>query len=292
MKYPEPDDPLSVLLGEGLALRFASLDIFTIRQFANCDLDDLAGEHLLLQQRRLAQEFVQSCSFSAKQLKDTSVVWGFCYLSDSEYEYIVHENALKSAYILFDEYTKCMMEKRPYHPWMRIYHSFMKETAKWVGRGDTNYYTTDIDVYSYLVWRYSASFGEKDYTAGPRAIFFNWECLDATSHSKCLSADKDLAECTRNSYIADRYKQVVGINLTALVEKHQAKVFRVEASLPDKWMPTTLWEAEGRIAEGKTWENYVIGDGFFDNTSYGCVVTSSGSIPMDCLDLVIRKYPV
>jgi len=126
------------------------------------------------------------------------------------------------------------------------------------------------------VWKATASFAKLDYTAGPRAIYFHWECLNPYNHEKCLEADRFMAEEKGDPLLADRYKHMIKVDLTAIVRDCSAQIFRFDPKLKC-WIPTPLYEATNFGT--KTWEDLIPGDNFFDNTPHGCIVTPTGAIP-------------
>jgi len=211
------------------------------------------------------------------------------------YEQIKEDKELKSAYVLFQEYMNCPLEHRTLHPWKRVYHAYLADAAKWNGAKGKHKIEnlTDSDVYSFLVWRAVESFAKLDVTAGPRAIYFSWAQMPAALHADAVEIDQIMGEDLRNPTIVDRYKYWIKINLSELINHHKAKLFRVElkegALDTNHWHSTTLEEAVQWSEMSGLWTHFEPGNSFFSCVPHGCIITSNGNIPWECLDLPLEK---
>jgi len=279
-----PEDPLSKLpVPVEIQKTLQAQQIFTIRHFALCNLTEILSwatkyGQLLSISYHIANLVVSKYSYTKPQ-ENTAEVWGYIYVSEDFYEYTKREKALKSAYVLFQEYVNTPPEKRELHPWVRVYHTYAKEAANWCGTEIPN----DLDVYSYMVWRASGSFANLDYTAGPRAIYFNWWCLKVDGHKYCVAVDKMLSKQLNDPLLEHRNDRVLQVNLTAVVQHCQGKIFRLEPSESQNWIPTNLEEAKDRSSDGYRYKCTINpGDNFYaSNYPHGCIVTPTGTIPGD-----------
>jgi len=283
----QPEDPLTILdLDKDIQDVLAVQYVFTVRHFALCHLDEVLSFCITANQRsrlthshNLANWIVaKNAALPVKLVQNSAEVWGYVYVSEEFYEHTKNEKMLKSAYVLFQEYVSTPLEDRLLHPWMRIFHTYVKEASIWCGVAEP----TDLDVYSYLIWRASPYFGNLDYTVGTRAIFFNWWCLRPDAHKYCLSVDKQLAKQRNDPLLEHRNDRVLQINLTAVVKHWQGKLFRIEQH-EKEWVPTTLEQARARASDlNRAHTSFIPGENFYANTNaHGCIVTPTGTIPSD-----------
>jgi len=287
-----PEDPLSQLPIPGeFQKMFQVQRILTIRHFAMCNLNDLyslCNSAALKQEindlHSIAGSIVFNSSYTKPQEK-TAEVWGYVYVSEEVYEYAKKEKELRSAYVLFQEYVNTPVASRQItHPWMHIYHTYSKDAAAHCGSD----VATDLDVYSYLVWRASSSFANLDYTAGVRAIYFNWWCLKTDGHKYCLAVDKMLANQLDDPLLEHRNDRVLQINLTAVVKHCQGKLYRFEPNVDKtKWLPTSMEEARERASDYYRMQCTVNpGENFYgSNFPHGCIVTPTGTISADYISV-------
>jgi len=209
--------------------------------------------------------------------------WGFCYVSDLALTQIVEEGALKSAYVLFQEYMTCSLEHREVHPWKQVYFQYRDEAKLKVKKT----VPTDADVYSFLVWKGSQSLISFEVTAGPRAIYFAWTEMSDDLHEACLAADNTIDDST-NPYFVDRYAHKLAINLAKLSKLYQVKLYSIKKD--DKWTSITTLEANSYNSDASLWEEHKAGNNLFSNMFHGCVVTSAGTIPIDCIKILSFSY--
>lgn len=289
-----PEDPLTNLpLNQDLKDMLAAQFIFTIRHFAQCNISELmlfSHDSWVVSNIHAVAKQIVAFSLPTKKRDDSAEVWGYVYVSEDFYEYTKKEKELKSSYVLFNDYTNSPLEKKLVHPWVQIYHTYAKEAANWCHHVSE---PTDLDVYSYLIWRAIPSFAELDYTAGPRAIYFNWWCLRPDAHKYCITVDKMLAGQLNDPLLEHRNDRCLQINLTAIVKHCQgaAKIFRIEPNQapndPKKWIPTTLAEAKNRADDvNRNICQITPGDSFYSsNFAHGCIVTPTGTIPGDFISV-------
>ncbi|EGC35955.1 hypothetical protein DICPUDRAFT_151634 [Dictyostelium purpureum] len=79
----------------------------------------------------------------------------YYYCSIEVADYIKVQGCIKSAKLLFEEFMNSPKESRFNHPWRKIYFSFRLAASKYCKNLDP----TDLDVYSYLLWRSTSSRG-------------------------------------------------------------------------------------------------------------------------------------
>jgi len=282
----QPEDPLTLLpLDKEILDVLGAQFVFTIRHFAACNRVEIVNFCQDEAQRKYTSHLYEVANrvvANAVPFKpnNSAEVWGYVYVSEDFYEYTRQEQMLKSSYVLFHDYVNTPVEDRILHPWVRIFHRYVKEASTWCRVAEP----TDLDVYSYLLWRAVPSFAELDYTAGPRAIYFNWWCLRPDAHKTCLAADRMLSKQSNDFLLAQRNERVLQINLTAVMKHCQggAKIFRIEPHQDNrKWIPTTLEEAKYRANDSfRTALTIVPGEDFYSNTfAHGCIVTPTGTIP-------------
>eukprot|EP00026_Physarum_polycephalum_P004142 Phypoly_transcript_04159.p1 GENE.Phypoly_transcript_04159~~Phypoly_transcript_04159.p1 ORF type:complete len:680 (+),score=97.55 Phypoly_transcript_04159:113-2041(+) len=261
--------------------------IYTIRQLAEATGDDLptiqSDLYLHLLQDTARRVVIKSINEPSPE--PLPPIWVYHYVGEAVYQQIKYGAMFKSAFVLYSEYLDLPFETRVHHPWVRVYRAYARDAAEWVQPKKNYKLITDLDVYSFLVWRAATSFAKYDCTAGPKAIYFNWEPIPAKIRQQCAAVDAIIAADTRNDDLADRYARVIGINLTAVVEHCQGKIFRVEPANKNNWVETSL---EGSICmKGRKdlWDNFVPGGPYFQDVPHGCIVTPLGQIPMEYLDL-------
>jgi hypothetical protein len=280
------------------------LDMLGITTFKNLLEYKANAQNLAVSLGHVQDSVVAKLSKIAKELRllqneynaspstsDSLIVWH--YVNEAVYQQIKEDRFVKSAYVLFNEYMECEPQQRPFHAWKRVHHSYVRYAAKWMGRKNVDLNTvTDADVYAFLVWRASFSFGQFDCTAGPKAIYFSWTKLADNVRDMAIAVDEVMAEDSRNPYLADRFKRVVGINIGLLHTKYGAKIHRVETSkqnpsLVDSnhWIPTPIQEAALWCKKENLWEQFEAGVSDFQSVPHGCVVLSKGMIPIDCVVL-------
>lgn len=248
----------------------------------------------LLNEAKMAANIYIAAQNLKKYRERGLAVWVYHYASDVVYEQIKEEKALKSAYVMFNEYLHCDASLRHLHSWQRVQHAYARDAAKWMGKKDTDINKlTAADIFSFLVWRASSSYGKYDCTAGPKAIYFSWVPMPELLRMDTIAIDAVTAEDLHDPYLADRFSKVIYINLTKLVQEYGARLHRVEASAinPKKvdsnnWIPTTLEQANEltKDNENLVWQHFEAGE-TFQNVPHGCVVLNKGFIPADCLRL-------
>jgi len=171
-----------------------------------------------------------------------------------------------------------------HHPWTRICSAYASDAAAWIRPKKKLTQITDLDVYSFLVWRAATSYAAYDCTAGPKAIYFNWEPMPQEMRMNCLAADAIVASDSKDETVLDRYSHVIKINLTGVVDDLQGKIYRVEPANKNDWQEITL---EGSICmKGREnlWKKFVAGGPFFQDVPHGCIVTPLGQIPTQYLE--------
>jgi len=294
-----PDDILMLICGmtsDDVDL-FASYDVITIRQLAQFQgllaivSSPITRSRFETFQNIAKQVVAYHSTFSpAPPATGAEPVYGYHYVSDAVFEQIKDDKILKSAYTLFQEYVNSPFNERAFHPWKRVYFAYLADAAKWNGargkRKSDN--LTDSDVFSFLVWRAVESFAKLDVTAGPRAVYFSWQMMPPDLHQTTIQTDQILGEDLRNNTIVDRYKRIIRINLTKLVERKKAVLYRVEFRGDghlnnNNWIPTHLDQARAWSHAGGLWNHFEPGNSFFHSVPHGCVVTPEGTIPVDCL---------
>jgi len=263
--------------------------IFTIRQLA--ELSEPEAEYLtggysgladILTEARKAMDYFNREKEYALTVADIDVTV-FVSVSRKTYKQTRKENAFKSAYVLFNEYMMCSTAERPSHPWKRIvFAQYIQEAAKWGQKTDLND-VTDADVFSYLVWSASSSYAEYDLLAGPKAIHFSWNSIPSKVRSELELCDKALTEVTFIP-LENKYESLIGLNLTKLVAKHNAKIYLLDPKRNPPWALLTVDEAyRAKFTLGPiAWDNYEPGQSI-NNVPHGVVVLNSGSIPADCI---------
>jgi len=224
-------------------------------------------------------------------------IWVYHYVSESVFKQVYQEKTLKSPYVMFQEYMSCSLTDRAFHPWKRVHYDYLRDAANWINKKNIDVNTVrDADIYAYLVWRASSSFGQYDYTAGPKAINFSWAPMPENKRDDAVVVDEIIAADTQNPYLADRYARVIYIDLMKLINEHGAKIYHVEGNKEPfnmvvdsfHWLPATVEDAAGKVKHNEDWlwANFETGRDIFQNIPHGCVVLNKGSIPLDCMHMV------
>jgi hypothetical protein len=300
-----PEDFLDALGLNETELEFCKrCSIFTIRQLAfsrhlNCNSiieSDEANERLI-EFIHKAQEIVANYhpthnTHDTHNENTSGTVWGYSYISPSVYDQIEKDSAFKSPYVLFQDYMASSPENRDMHPWKNVYFSQLNSVSQWTESAGRSF--SDIDVFSYLVWKGSQSvLGSFDLSAGARAIPFLYGWLPGELHGSALAIDQITSKEINNPFIAERYAHPIAINLTKLCGIHHAKLYKAETFKANKldnllWRPTTLKDVTNPII----WHAYFNpGENLTETVPHACVVTPNGEIPLDCLRLYAKKVP-
>jgi len=299
VKVEDVNPESSVNVMEGISNRLmdclTSLNVFTIRQLATSEIAEMSEFSSLGTRAKEILNFYESLAKEKRKLQTRNLqspLYVAHYVSESVYQQLIEEKILKSSHVLYREYNECTPEARTLHAWKRIFNLYVKDAAKWVNGGALDQNSlSDVDVYSFLVWRASSSFAQFDCTAGPRAIYFCWKPMPQEKREDCLMIDQIIAEDVRDPYIADRFARVVYIDLRKLCTKYHGKVYRVEINGNDTqvntnhWIPTPLELIQNYLTVSSEcwWKDFEPGNRYFEKVPHGCVVTPSGTIPWDCV---------
>jgi len=304
IKDASPEDPVSITLLQPEYLGILAVsNVFTIRQFAECELKHIFDAAYLKREveiqmiHQIAKDFVRDYyPGNFRQKKSATARYGYIYVSTDTAKQVLDDQVLKSPYVLFEEYMRCPQEKKLTHPWMNAFYAHMEQTAKHLGTPDLSQ-VSDLDVYSYLVWRGSKSFGGLEYTAGPRAIYFHWFYMSNYVHEQCIHMDREIA-AQQNPFTASRHEKLFRINLADVVNLAGGKIYSVDPAATaendkETWIPTTPFKGckIGRnIASLLRTFTPGITDRF-EHFPYGCIVTPTGTIPAEFLSpLLFGSY--
>lgn len=259
-----PEDLLEAIhMHEGLIAFLATLDIFTIRQFAlmtEKEVSEYGDEAFAC--HTVAQECVKRHPEISRKIieapKDPKTMFGYIYMSEVEYARVVEHKSVKSPYVLFQEYINCPLEQRANHPWKDIYRN-----SKFGGTK-----MSDADLFTHLFWQEMPSFAKMDVTAGARAIYFHWDQV----REHCL----DFIDNASPNRL--KFAKVVPVNLSLLCHNHGGKLFSVNGE--EEWVPVK----EDQISQIAASHNAIFEPKHFSNPT-GCLVLPDGIIMSDCLQI-------
>jgi len=291
-----PDSSIEVFDGvtDSMVAFLQTIHVLTIRQLATCEMVELSE---LVPFQKLARKFLKFYQGIAAekekiQSRSSTALYVAHYVPEAVYQQLLEDKMLKSAHVLYREYNECAPNARTFHPWKRVFNLYVKDAAKWVNGGSTDPNSlSDVDVYSFLVWRSSSSFAQFDCTAGPRAIYFCWKPMPNLKYQDCKVIDQVIAEDVRDPYIADRFARVLYFDLQKICTKYNGKIYRVEFNADktqintNNWIPTSLDIVQSYINMDPEiwWDKFEPGNRYFEMVPHGCVVTPTGTIPWDCL---------
>eukprot|EP01111_Echinosteliopsis_oligospora_P013828 TRINITY_DN5060_c0_g1_i1.p1 TRINITY_DN5060_c0_g1~~TRINITY_DN5060_c0_g1_i1.p1 ORF type:complete len:720 (-),score=212.49 TRINITY_DN5060_c0_g1_i1:34-2193(-) len=275
---------------------FADHQVLTVRHLSSFDhlneFDDITSE-AGMRRLRLIKEAKSQMSFWNDKTKEiatkrtqqqTSSLRVYAYCDNITLSQISEDKFLKSPYLLFEEYVNMEEDKRIEHPWKSIYYTFLEETFRWLGGSKPDLDSiTDIDVYSFLIWRATKSFAKHDHTAGARAIYITFERMP--ERETAIQIDQILSESSGNPATAGRYTHEIPIDVTKLLQNNRnTKIYQTTGANVDApdWVEVNIDDISSSINYFGDWNP---GESFFHKIHYGCIVTNTGAIPMDCMML-------
>jgi len=277
--------------------RCKQFEIFTIRQLALANTEDIESINMerILEFVHAARLTIASYVPEPRRAKVNTTTWVYMYISSTMHEQAIKDSHFASPYVLFLDYMQCPPEKRDTHAWRSIYFLHLDAVSKWME--GQNAVISDIDVFSYLIWKGAQSVvGAFDTTAGARAIPFLFSWLPGDVHGSALEVDRINAHDLNNPYIEDRYAHPASLNITRLCELYDAKLYKVHnyaarGSIDiSSYNPMQLNDI--CLQETYEYETFNPGSDLISSVPHGLVVIPSGIIPFDCITIYPKKRPV
>ncbi|KAF2071812.1 hypothetical protein CYY_006873 [Polysphondylium violaceum] len=211
------------------------------------------------------------------------------YTTNDIFSLIDSQSKMKSVKALFEDYINTDVSTRFNHPWRKVYFSYLAEATKHYKL--TSGQLSDLDLYTFLVWRSSNSSGlsATNCSNGVRAIYFYWKPIESKD---CLGA-----------YHKD-FESIVKINLTKCIENNLPIYFcgydtdrhsvennnnNININGPTSRLNKENWylaskndiEIEYQKDYWKQYSNFNRGMDPKVLVPHGCIITLDGALPLN-----------